>query len=151
MVLAILYSTQKKGRYLTKTSLHKILTILMKESRLGKLTPFTLKPYHYGPYSPDAEKIVEELKRRGLVVEEVFNKDGKEIHALKLTEEGFKAAKESYERLFSVWGGGKAAAIIDAWTGASPSALIYYVYLKYPELTTRSRIRDKVLGEVGAK
>jgi len=148
VILALFYSAHQNGRYLTKTAVHKIITILMRESRLGKIAPFRIKPYHYGPYSPDVEEVLRELESEGLVKVEELGEKG---YAYSLTDEGLKRGKEAYEKLFRYWGGGKIAAIMDSWSKAPLRALLYYVYLKYPDLTVRSRIKDKVLGRVDAK
>ena len=127
LLLALFYSSLVNGTFLTRNKIHGIIAILSFES---PFRIFKIKKSEFGPRSPEVEELLKELNTEGII--EIEKSNGVEVFVL--TERGIETAREAYEKMFAVWGGGLTLAIIDAWTKAPEETLIFYLRFKYPFL-----------------
>ena len=139
-------------------------------SATGGILDFT--PYKAGPYSSKLYDSLEYLENlgyiRGEIVGEAVQEEALEIDALNFEDliETEKPASDSYvERSFSLTSKGvkkveelvlndeytpivnKIRKVKSKYASYSLRDLLYYVYSKYPEMTTESEIKGQVLGE----
>lgn len=169
ILLVLLYARGKKLRETIAgiTKLEKLVFLLAKETILGKLVDqdFSYEPYHFGPYSVEVLDNIEALKELGLVkavaaparsyVEESDRyqvdadsnavEQAGNMETFELTDDGIKVAetlfnsmdqqqREEIERVKS------------RFNSLDLRQLLRYVYKKYPESTTESKIKDYVLA-----
>ncbi len=119
---------------------------------------YEYQPYHFGPYSKQVYEAVDLLEEAGLVTEDKrLNAD--DLDELEEVESG-AADREGVERHFELTKDGVDVArllagehegvsealteIKDQYAGMPLRQLIRYVYSKYPEYATRSKIRRTV-------
>ena len=153
---------QAQDRINGVTRLEKLLFLLNQECKQARFVdePFKFVPYHYGPYSKEVYEAVELLEEAGLLTEHrqltEFDLDRAEELLYSDT-----ATEISYERQFILTVDGKEiasylaksyqhlhkqiASLKDQYAGLILEELVYRVYHKYPEFTTRSTIRDRVV------
>ena len=113
--------------------------VFIKEIRKDLEDVFNFIPYDYGPYSFVLQKIVDKLNKEGYLKIEVYE-DRKDFI---LTDKGMIRAKKVYEKLDK-----KTIMTLEKLrqdaTQLGYSGVLRYVYLRYPEYTTASKIREKV-------
>lgn len=156
------------------TKLEKLVFLLAKETSLGRLVDqnFSYEPYHFGPYSAEVLDNIEALEELRLVkaivvpsksyVEEsdryqvgaqVKESDADSnaleqtgtMEVFELTDDGVKVA----EALFNSMDQRQQQEITQLkgrFNSLDLRQLLRYVYKKYPESTTESKIKDYVLA-----
>ncbi len=154
------------------TRLQKLLYLLEQEEHIRPSGPgFDFEPYRAGPYSPALYDDLEILENLGLIASEVtaesVEEEEPEIDRLNFDQlmggEDDKAADAFEERKFYLTQAGRMriAAIINAgeykpvcdgirkikslYGHYSLHDLLHFVYTRYPEMTTESKIREQVL------
>jgi len=143
-VLAIIKLGSKGGEFRYKTKIHKIIFLITQEFGL-KIATFI--PYHFGPWSPEVDDVLNELIREGLLKLDVSTREeidgakhtGK-VYSFRFTKSGEVEARralaviqpEIRKRIeeLAKW---------DLWK------LIGYVYVRYPHYATHSAIADDEL------
>ncbi len=144
IVLAILKIADEKGAPVTRTKIHKIATIIVKE--LGLESILRPVPGRFGPYIPELDDTIKSLKEQGLIEEHEKRYMGRRVVFLDLTEQGRREALRVVKKLQQSSLGRDILGIIDVWADSSLIPILVYVYKHWPELTTRSEIKDQVLG-----
>lgn len=150
------------GRINGITRLEKLLFLMDREigSTIRLQQPFEFEAYHYGPYSREVYEAVELLEEAGLLEEERSLTDSDLDRAEELSYSDM-ATEISYERRFRLTDQGRLvasylgnahesisdeiSALKDRYSGLSLQNLIYHVYTEYPDYTTKSVIREKVM------
>ena len=157
------------------TRLQKLLYLLEVEEgvRASDDIGFEFKPYKAGPYSAKLYDSLEFLENFGFINSEVVgdstNEEAVEVDALKFEyllnpEEQEKNRSDAYvEKRFKLTIKGKEKVenllnsqeykpyvnkireIKSRFGNYSLQDLLYYIYKKYPEMTTESEIRDRIL------
>lgn len=154
-----------RGRINGITRLEKLLFLADKEFNVqsGVVEPLQFKAYHYGPYAKEVYEAVELLEEAGLLTEtrrsfDEFNVDtGDDMEEL----EADATEESAVERQFILTDNGRTVA--DALFAANPglreplskiknqyaerslTSLIRYVYTKYSDYASKSKIRDQFL------
>lgn len=144
IVLALLEIAQEKRAPVTRTKIHKIVTIIVKELGLEQL--LRPVPGRFGPYIPQLDDVLKSLEEQGLVAEHEKTYMGRRIVFIDLTEEGRREAIKAVQKLQRSSLGRSILDVIDVWADSSLIPLLVYVYERWPELTTKSEIRDQILG-----
>jgi len=175
-IIVLLYAPGNTGRVGENirgiTRLDKILFLVLNEEKIwGKVAKdLQFEPYDYGPYSNKLYDYVELLKDTGLVevrrvqpsrfeeVSDAFVSDmqvafegvsvrpEREAEIYGLSEKGMKLGERLYESMTPRER--EAIERIKKKFNATPlERLLQYVYTKFPEYASRSRIREKILGE----
>lgn len=156
------------------TRLQKLLFLLEREEGLTESeTGFEFEPYKAGPYSPQLYDDLEFLENLGylttVVTAEASDAEAAEIDRLSFDhlmsneaeeaetsdtyeERRFQLTDEGKERVRHLLESGelqplenKIRRIKSKYGRHSLNDLLYYVYTKYPDMTTESEIRDQVL------
>lgn len=142
-VLLILFATDEPVR--GAISFMKEAFLLFKEKlkkyEIPALSPNFI-PYHYGPYSFDLVEAWDELEGQGIITRKGRPFTNKEIFFL--TTKGQKEAKKIFESMPV-----DLRKELPAWRRGldelGNDGILKDVYLKYPEFTDKSKIRNKVL------
>jgi uncharacterized protein YwgA len=147
-VLAIIkLGSSRDGEFRYKTRIHKILFILAHEfEELNNLRSDFI-PYHFGPWSYEVDFTIKELVRSGFLEEKLDKRDEIDglqhtgyVYAYRLTRAGKVLAERAIKKLSpKIRERIKELLKLKLWT------LIGYVYVKYPEYTTRSVLTDDEL------
>ena len=150
LVAAIMYLAG--GRVRGSTRLQKTVFLVQRALGLGSLR---FEPRRYGPWSRELEELLRELEERGLLkvraeapdlASEFFREAPSRVYeaSRELIEEGERA----YARLAKAepLKALQLKRLVAAALAAPLSYLVAYVYAKYPEMTARSSIHDKVRG-----
>jgi uncharacterized protein YwgA len=176
VLLVLLYAGSKKIRETIAgiTKLEKLVYLLKKETSLSKLVDenFTYEPYHFGPYSAEVLDNIEALEELGLVkaisvpsesyVEEsdryqvgaqVKESDTDSnapqqignMDVFELTDDGVKVAQTLFKSMDHQQQQ-EITQLKDRFNSLDLRQLLRYVYTKYPESTTESKIKDYVLA-----
>lgn len=176
VLLVLLYARGKKAHETIAgiTKLEKLVFLLAQETSLGKLIDqnFTYEPYHFGPYSAEVLDNIEALGELGLVrtsavpsrsyVEESdryqvgvqvneSDADSSEVdqkgnmEVFDLTDDGIKVAEVLFSSLDKQQQQ-EVSQLKGRFNSLSLRQLLRYVYKKYPQSTTESKIRDYVLA-----
>lgn len=146
------------------TRLEKLVFLLEMETEVGKLLTErpNFKPHHFGPFSAEVYRAVEILKAAGLLSEMGRLSESPEdswesanlilgddvqyaSRDFELTEKG----RRYFEVLASLVGKDavKTASKLKDQFGSLPlRQLIRYVYQRHESFTTRSKIREQILG-----
>ena len=152
-----------EGRLDGVTRLEKLIFLLKKETQLGEV--LTEDPefhsYDFGPFSSKIYQAVEMLERAELLREDVnyagatddtwetVNIVGTDApyasRSFELTERG-KRYFEALQRETPKHVVMEVTALKDRFASMPLRQLVRYVYQKYPEYTTRSKIKDEILG-----
>lgn len=153
------------------TRLQKLLFLLEKESKLSKTEGgYKFEAYKAGPYSPMLYDDLEFLENLGLLESEVAGTATEEEAAdmdftfEELIDDDESKTPDVYdEKRFTLTSSGKEKVeqllqnqeytpivegirkIKSKYGNYSLNDLLYYVYTKYPEMTTESEIKDHVL------
>jgi len=170
LMVLLLYANEGKDiRGITK--LEKLIYLLLKEGSFEDysdiLKEYTYKPYDFGPYSEGVYDNIEALKSMNLleVREEKFENfkevvDGmiyrylegeeylpeqKTVEIYRLNERGKKVA-EHLEKTMTPDEKRNIEDIKDKYNRMSLKELLHYVYIKYPESITKSKIVSEILG-----
>ena len=127
-------------------------TVFLVQRRLG-LGSLRFEPWKYGPWSRELEELLRELEGRGLLkvraetpdlASEFFKEAPSRVYeaSRELIEEGERA----YARLAKAepLKALQLKRLVAAALAAPLSYLVAYIYAKYPEMTARSSIHDKV-------
>ena len=160
------------------TRLQKFIFLLEKEYNIrADEDKFEFIPYKAGPYSPKIYDDLEFLENLGYIKSEIVGEtteeESKEIDALNFedmigpnNDERVGFSDAYLERSFKLTGKGQIKIkdlikdknyqpILDGirkikskYGGYSLSDILYYVYSKYPEMTTESEIKNKILGRM---
>jgi hypothetical protein len=138
------------GRVRGSTRLQKTVFLVQRKLGLGSLS---FEPWKYGPWSRELEELLRELEERGLLkvraetpdlASEFFRESPSRVYeaSRELIEEGERA----YARLAKAepLKALQLKRLVAAALAAPLSYLVAYVYAKYPEMTARSSIHDKV-------
>ncbi len=171
-LLAAQSSPGSKGAIQGITRLQKLLFLVEREAgiKISDGQDFNFTPYKFGPVSKDLYDDLEKLENLGFIeAMTVAEPSAVELDEFGLSFEGLmgeetQEASETFEeRSYSITARGlewlKAKAqdfgegalkevrrVKGKYGSLSLSDLLYYVYTKYPEMTSESEIREKVLG-----
>lgn len=115
--------------------------VFVKEIRKELDDEFKFIPYDYGPYSFILVKIIEFLNKSGYV-NVVTMGDRQDFF---ITEKGSEKANEIYEKIDDETKR-KLESLRREATQLGYSGVLRYVYSRYPEYTTASKIKEKVLN-----
>ncbi len=146
-VLAIIKLGSRDGEFRYKTKIHKILFILAQEfEELGNLRSDFI-PYHFGPWSYEVESTIKELVHSGFLEEKLEKRDEIDglqhtgyVYVYRLTRAGRVLAERAVKKLSpKIRERIKGLLKLNLWT------LIGYIYVRYPEYTTRSVLADDEL------
>lgn len=147
-VLAIIkLGSSRDGEFRYKTRVHKILFVLAQEfEELSNLRSDFI-PYHFGPWSYEVDFTIKELVYSGFLEEKLDKRDEIDglqhtgyVYAYRLTRAGRVLAERAIKKLSpKIRERIKELLKLNLWT------LIGYVYVKYPEYTTRSVLADDEL------
>jgi uncharacterized protein YwgA len=103
---------------------------------------FNFYPYDYGPYSLVLQDLIDKLNKEGYIEVKIYE----ERRDFILTDKGVERAKKTYEKLDD-----KTKQTLEKLrreaTQLGYSGVLRYVYSRYPEYTTASKIRERVLNE----
>jgi uncharacterized protein len=160
LLLAAPGATQPRNHLNGITRLEKLLFLADRETDVPRMieSPFPFTPYHYGPYSREVYEAVDLLEEADLISEErVF--EGQALDEMEELE-AVQTQSEGVERRFSLTANGQAVAnlladrnrpafealteIKSRYGGMPLRQLIRYVYSRYPDFASVSRIRDQV-------
>lgn len=163
--LILLFHVKNDEPIAGSTKLQKLTFLLKKETKLGKKLKeeFTYVPYHLGPYSTDLESMVEVLREEGLIeIEEKPQVDpdaeADRKQAQKLEQDSVPPEKNRTMRIYKLSSEGKALAeelarstprtdleeiskLKERFNSASTRTIIDYVYARYENMTTRSKLK----------
>jgi uncharacterized protein YwgA len=154
------------------TRLQKLLYLMEQEERIMPSgAGFDFEPYDAGPYSSALYDDLEVLENLGLIASDVnaeaVEEEEPELERLSFDqlmgdqedkaadayeERKFYLTEEGRRRIEAILKAGENAPIIDSirriksqYGYYSLRDLLYFVYTRYPEMTTESKIRDQVL------
>jgi len=159
-------SPSLRGRIEGITRLEKLVFLLERETELGKLLtePPEFEPHNFGPFSAKVYQAVETLESADLITdsavlapteEDSWESDqliGEEP-ATAFTTRDFELTdlgRRYYNALLSELPSNTEAvlqAFKDRFAGLPLRQLIRYVYTRYDDQTTKSVIRDQILGK----
>lgn len=139
-ILALL--AYANGELRGKTRLQKALFLLQEEVGVQGID---FKPYKFGPYAPEIDRILNKLLDKGLI--EIKQEPGGNdvpVQVIRLTEKGALIGNKILHDIKSseIWSDVKP--IFDLATKNNLVALLAYVYTFYPEWSKSSEIRSKV-------
>lgn len=104
---------------------------------------FKFYPSHYGPYSNVFARTVKELIKEDLIKVDTET-DGKTItYIFTLTEKGKEKAKSAFEELPQNYQETMSRKR-RGWDQLGYRGIVRFVYTKYPEYTTKSKILDMI-------
>jgi uncharacterized protein YwgA len=114
-----------------------------KETRIALEKKTNFRPLNFGPYSDPVRKAVAELESKGLVISknQLANKYNREVFML--TEAGRRMSSEQVRKLSQ----GAREYLRNLCLAARQlgySGILRYVYSKYPESASKSRIKEEV-------
>jgi uncharacterized protein YwgA len=171
-ILLVLLYGRNHQRIAGITKLEKLVYLLEKETSLNELIArnFKYEPYHFGPYSAEvldnigalealdlvkatlvpSKSYVEEADRDqvGAQVEESdanVVEGNKNMEVYELTDDGIKVANALFHSL-DPQKQKEITELKDRFNDANLRQLLRYVYRKYPESTTESKIKDYVMA-----
>jgi uncharacterized protein YwgA len=153
------------------TRLQKLLFLLEKEGRIEKIVGgYKFEAYKAGPYSPALYDDLEFLENLGFIKSETSGvateeeaadidftfeelMDDREIKTPDIYDEKrFVLTEEGISKVKSLLNSSEIKPVVDGirkikstYGNYSLDDLLYYVYTKYPEMTTESEIKDHVL------
>ena len=116
--------------------------VFVKEVRKDLDADFKFVPYDYGPYSFVLDDTVKNLQKQGYI-HVVVNGDRKDFI---LTRKGCDRANEVLKKIPEKTRKTLSGLRRDA-TQLGYSGILRYVYSRYPEFTTASKIKGRVMGE----
>lgn len=141
-VLSLLHANNDKPIY-GKLMFVKQLFILANDIFPNLSDRFKFYPSHYGPYSDVFARTVKELIKRDLVKVDTET-DGKTItYIFTLTEKGKEKAKSAFEGLPQNYQETMSRKR-RGWDQLGYRGIVRFVYTKYPEYTTKSKILDMI-------
>lgn len=116
--------------------------VFVKEVKKDLEKEFEFVPFDYGPYSFVLKKSIDKLIKEGYIQVRKYEDRQDFI----LTDKGVERAKKTYEKI-----DGKTKKTLENLrreaTQLGYSGVLRYVYSRYPEYITASKIRSKVLHE----
>jgi hypothetical protein len=138
------------GRVRGSTRLQKTVFLVQRKLGLGSLR---FEPWKYGPWSRELEELLRELEERGLLkvrveapdlASEFFGESPSRVY--EASRELIKEGERAYARLAKAepLKALQLKRLVAAALAAPLSYLVAYVYVKYPEMTQKSSIHDKV-------
>jgi len=173
ILIALLYApglTSKVGEPIKGyTRLEKLLFLLDRESGLHRIIEkdYAFEPFDYGPCAQEIYDDVEMLKdasmvhtgrvatetaldnvddiEQAVVDEEATTRNQEKTDVFELTERGAKIGKMIFESL-PAEDRQRMTQIKAVFNSQPTSTVLRYVYTKYPEMTTRSKVKDKILS-----
>jgi uncharacterized protein YwgA len=171
-LLADVPSGASSGAIQGITRLQKLLFLAEREAgvRVGEGTDFNFTPYKFGPVSKDLYDDLEKLENLGLLeAHSIAEPSAVELDEYGLSFEGLmgeeqqEASDAFEERRYQItenglkWLQDRASAMGDEalkgirrvkgkYGTLSLSDLLYYVYTRYPEMTSESEIKERVLS-----
>lgn len=98
-LLLFLYALRKffgQSQVDGRTKMQKIVYLT---SRKNNVLPFKFKGYHYGPYSKELQNTLGRMTAFNLIEENISSFGPRIKYFYELTEEGFRKAREVWERL----------------------------------------------------
>lgn len=99
--------------------------------------------YHYGPFSEELNKLINGLVREGLVQESIsVSKQKNVVHCYRLSKR-FSKEVEKIIRGINKNELEKLKKFCDEYDNYTPSELLKYVYLNYPEWTINSLLNNQ--------
>lgn len=174
VILALLYAAGRSERANERisgmTRLEKLLFLLKEEGGFGDIISrdFEFQTYHYGPYSAEVYDVVEMLKDAGLVetrprkityyaevsdADEVIRDPSEPetnqvlktniVEDYRLTTEGQTVGKALFRRL-SERQREHIERIKSHYNSMTLEDLLRYVYKRYPEASSKSKIRNSI-------
>jgi uncharacterized protein YwgA len=171
ILFALLYSPGLSGKFGEPikgyTRLEKLLFLLDRESGLGRIIEkdYNFEPFDYGPCAQEIYDDVEMLKDAHLLsagqvatetaldnVDDIEQGAGEgmagaqeKTDVFQLTEKGEKIGKMIFESL-SPEDRQKIMGIKAKFNSQPTSAILRYVYTKYPDMIVRSKVKEKILS-----
>ncbi|BDC17766.1 conjugal transfer protein [Acidianus sp. HS-5] len=137
-VLGILRIAKDSNVTVTATRLQKVVFLVEKE--LNRDLGYEFIPYYFGPFSKELQDDVYELKKEGYV--EVKEEAVEDIITGALV--GFKKAYEITDNAPSISLDDEFVRFVSEKLVVPLNDLLRYVYIKYPEYTAHSLIKDKI-------
>lgn len=171
LMLTLLYAPGHTGKFCEKvmgiTRLVKLLFLLIKEGKFTDIAKdFSFEAHDYGPWSGEIFDNIEALKEIGILsIEETMPESPEEIAdemewirqtaeayvptqrkllIYSLTSRGEKIGKKLYE-ILSPDERARIERIKKRFNPMPLNQLLKYVYLNYPEVTIKSKIREKIM------
>ncbi len=145
-VLAFFYAGPDRDKKPPEISGTLMLTkqffVFIKEVKKDLEDVFKFIAYDYGPYSFVLQNLIDKLSKEGYIEVRIFE----EKRDFVLTEKGIERGKKAYEKLDEKTRVTLEKLRHDA-TQLGYSGVLRYVYSRYPEYTTASKIRERVLNE----
>jgi uncharacterized protein YwgA len=132
----ILLAINYVGRVYGRTYMQKLFFLI--ENELFRDMDLNYIKYHYGPFSRDLAKHVEELKTKGFMKEIINISNGHEGHCYELTKKG----QLQIQKIINKSDSKRLQEFCDKFKQYTPSELLRYVYSKYPEWTTNSVLNN---------
>ncbi len=120
--------------------LQKEMFLIVKEVWKGLETELNFVPYNYGPYSQRLVNLLRELNFNNLI----FIDKSEETNKYSITKKGeeelnkINFPKDIVKKVTNLKVGSNKLGY---------KGLLRYVYFNYPDYTTKSKIKDEVLGE----
>ena len=143
--LAFLY-TRNRAAIEGATRFQKLVFLAQEESELP--SEYEYQPDNFGPFSPTLRSDLRMLMVMGLVEKEgVENEVGNEVHVFRLTREGMQTAAEFAERDVTGRIFDSAKEVKQEWGQKRLDRLVQYVYGKYDEYTTDSKLDTERLHD----
>lgn len=116
--------------------------VFIKEIKKDLEDTFKFIAYDYGPYSFVLQNLIDKLSKEGYIKVSTYE-DRRDFF---LTDKGVERAKMAYEKIDE-----KTRVTLEKLryeaTQLGYSGVLRYVYSRYPEYITASRIRERVLNE----
>ena len=138
-ILGILRLAKDLNVEVTATRFQKTVFLVQKE--LGRELGYKFVPYYFGPFSKELQDDVYKLKRQGLVdVEEMAVED-----LITGALVGFKKVYKITDKAPAVELDEELKNFVTEKLKVPLHDLLRYVYVKYPEYTAVSLIKDRVL------
>jgi uncharacterized protein YwgA len=118
--------------------------VFVKEIKQDLDEIFKFIPYTYGPYSFELVTILDRLIQRELVSVSTFPVQSGVRYDYKLTSKGIETARPLYANLVDKDTKSRLEKLRMDGTKMGYSAVLRYVYSRYPEYTAASKIKDDI-------
>jgi uncharacterized protein YwgA len=176
ILLVILYAGKRGAEKIAGiTRLEKLVFLLAKETSIAKLVDnnFRYEPYHFGPYSAEVIDNIDALKEIGLVKAETVpsksyveesdryevgaqvresdadtirtKRNNNKMEIFELTDDGMKVAEALFKSM-KPQEQQEVTQLKTRFNSVELRQLLRYVYKKYPESTTESKIKNYVMA-----
>ena len=137
----LLLNSNNQQKIEGKLCFQKEMFLIVKEICPDLDLDLNFQPYHYGPYSKRLSALLYELKSDSLI--EIDER--KDTCTYSITSKGVKmlsgleVSEDILEKISNLKNGSQKLGY---------KRLLRYVYFNYPEYTVKSRIKNKLMGEI---